>query len=65
MPGNWHVRFGGAGQGNAPGETRQPRPGPTPYQAAGWSLTQTKPGILVWSAPHGRSYTVSPDAYPV
>jgi len=33
-------------------------------QAPGWSLTQPEPGVLVWTAPHGRSYQVRPDPYP-
>jgi len=34
-------------------------------QAPGWSLTQAEPGVLVWTAPHGRGYTVTADTYPV
>lgn len=34
-------------------------------QAPGWTLTQPEPGTLVWTAPHGRSYTVKPSHYPV
>jgi len=34
-------------------------------QAAGWHLTQPEPGVLVWTAPHSRSYEVKPDSYPV
>ncbi len=33
-------------------------------QAPGWRLDQPEPGTLVWTAPHGRSYTVNPDPYP-
>jgi hypothetical protein len=33
-------------------------------QAPGWRLDQPEPGTLVWTAPHGRSYTVYPDPYP-
>jgi len=33
-------------------------------QAPGWRLEQPEPGILVWTAPHGRSYTVAPGGYP-
>jgi hypothetical protein len=29
-------------------------------QAQGWRLTQPQPGLLIWTAPHGRSYTVKP-----
>jgi hypothetical protein len=32
-------------------------------QAAGWTLTQPEPGVLIWATPHGRSYTVTPDPY--
>lgn len=34
-------------------------------QAAGWNLAQPEPGILIWTTPHGRTYEVRPDAYPV
>jgi hypothetical protein len=34
-------------------------------QAQGWHLTQPQPGVLVWTTPHGRTYTVTPDKYPV
>jgi len=33
-------------------------------QACGWTLTQPEPGILTWTTPHGRSYTVTPEPYP-
>ncbi len=32
-------------------------------QAPGWTLSQPEPGVLVWTAPHGRSYTVTPSTY--
>ena len=32
-------------------------------QAPGWHLAQPEPGVLVWTAPHGRSYTVTPEPY--
>ncbi|HEX6930518.1 MAG TPA: HNH endonuclease signature motif containing protein, partial [Streptosporangiaceae bacterium] len=32
-------------------------------QAPGWKLDQPQPGTLVWTAPHGRSYTVTPSTY--
>jgi hypothetical protein len=32
-------------------------------QAPGWHLTQPQPGILTWTAPHGRSYTITPATY--
>jgi hypothetical protein len=32
-------------------------------QAHGWTLTQPEPGILIWTTPHGRSYTVRPEPY--
>ncbi len=34
-------------------------------QTQGWHLAQPEPGVLVWTTPHGRSYTVKPDSYPV
>ena len=34
-------------------------------QADGWALTQPEPGVLTWTTPHGRSYTVRPERYPV
>lgn len=33
-------------------------------QAAGWQLTQPRPGIMIWSLPHGRTYTTAPNSYP-
>jgi hypothetical protein len=33
-------------------------------QAQGWHLTQPQPGVLIWTTPHGRSYTVKPGVYP-
>jgi hypothetical protein len=33
-------------------------------QAPGWQLEQPSPGILIWRAPHGRRYTVTPGVYP-
>jgi hypothetical protein len=32
-------------------------------QEIGWHLVQTRPGTLIWTAPHGRSYIVRPDPY--
>jgi hypothetical protein len=32
-------------------------------QGPGWRLDQPQPGILTWTAPHGRSYTVRPESY--
>jgi hypothetical protein len=32
-------------------------------QAPGWHLTQPEPGILTWTTPAGRSYTVTPTRY--
>ncbi|HET9899022.1 MAG TPA: DUF222 domain-containing protein [Streptosporangiaceae bacterium] len=32
-------------------------------QAPGWHLTQPEPGILTWTAPSGRQYTVEPGRY--
>jgi hypothetical protein len=34
-------------------------------QAPGWRLTQPEPGVLIWTTPHGRSYTSRPEPYPV
>jgi hypothetical protein len=34
-------------------------------QAPGWRVTQPEPGVLIWTMPHGRSYRVAPDRYPV
>jgi hypothetical protein len=34
-------------------------------QAPGWQLRQPEPGTLVWTAPHGRTYTTCPDTYPM
>jgi len=33
-------------------------------QAPGWNLNQPEPGLLVWTAPHGRTYATRPDPYP-
>lgn len=33
-------------------------------QAPGWQLTQPRPGILVWTAPHGRTYSAGQGSYP-
>jgi hypothetical protein len=33
-------------------------------QAPGWHVRQPEPGTLIWTAPHGRSYTVHPARYP-
>ena len=34
-------------------------------QAPGWRLEQPEPGVLIWYLPHGRSYAVRPEPYPV
>jgi hypothetical protein len=34
-------------------------------QAHGWRLDQPEPGILIWTLPGGRQYTVTPEPYPV
>jgi hypothetical protein len=34
-------------------------------QAQGWHLAQPRPGILIWTTPSGRHYTVTPEPYPV
>jgi Domain of unknown function (DUF222) len=33
-------------------------------QAAGWGLSQPRPGTFVWTAPHGRTYQTEPRPYP-
>lgn len=33
-------------------------------QAPGRHLAQPQPGVMTWTLPHGRSYTVRPDPYP-
>jgi hypothetical protein len=33
-------------------------------QASGWQLSQPRPGVFVWSTPHGRRYQTEPDPYP-
>ena len=30
-------------------------------RADGWTLTQPEPGVLTWTTPNGRSYTVTPN----
>jgi hypothetical protein len=34
-------------------------------QAPGWRLDQPEPGLLTWTTPHGRRYTVTADTYSV
>jgi Domain of unknown function (DUF222) len=34
-------------------------------QHRGWTLRQDTPGILTWVTPAGKTYTVTPDPYPV
>jgi len=34
-------------------------------QAEGWHLDQPQPGVLTWTTPSGRRYTVTPEPYPV
>src|SRR5450755_3502366 len=34
-------------------------------QAPGWHLEQPRPGVLRWTAPHGRTYTTTAEPYPV
>jgi hypothetical protein len=33
-------------------------------QAPGWALEQTSPGVMTWTTPAGRRYTVTPTEYP-
>jgi len=32
-------------------------------QAPGWTLQQTSPGVLTWTAPSGRRYSIAPTTY--
>jgi len=34
-------------------------------QEPGWHLAQPQPGLLIWTAPSGRTYTVTAEPYPV
>jgi hypothetical protein len=34
-------------------------------QARGWQLRQPEPGLLIWTTPSGRRYTISPEPYSV
>jgi hypothetical protein len=33
-------------------------------QAPGWTLTQPRPGTMIWTTPSGRTYTTGPTCYP-
>jgi hypothetical protein len=33
-------------------------------QTPGWTLTQTRPGFMIWTTPGHRSYTTEPTSYP-
>jgi hypothetical protein len=33
-------------------------------QASGWGLSQPRPGVFIWTAPHGRRYQTEPEPYP-
>jgi hypothetical protein len=33
--------------------------------SAGWHAEMTAPGTITWTLPHGRSYTTTPEPYPV
>jgi hypothetical protein len=33
-------------------------------QSPGWELDQTSPGLMTWTTPAGRRYTVGPSEYP-
>jgi hypothetical protein len=33
-------------------------------QSPGWELAQTSPGLMTWTTPAGRRYTVGPSDYP-
>ena len=43
--------------------SRPCRPRHKVKQADGWTLTQPEPGVTAWTAPHGRSYAVTPEPY--
>jgi hypothetical protein len=60
MPGNWHVRFGGAAPGNRP-RKHDTAPGADPNHDGGWHLTQLRPGWYQWTSPLGFRHTVSPE----
>jgi hypothetical protein len=32
-------------------------------QTPAWTLQQLEPGVLTWTAPHGRTYTITPSIY--
>ncbi|HEX9065096.1 MAG TPA: hypothetical protein VF843_08305, partial [Streptosporangiaceae bacterium] len=32
-------------------------------QAPGWHVEQPRPGVTVWTTPHGRTYTSTPEPY--
>ena len=32
-------------------------------QTPGWRLTQSRPGIMIWTTPGGRSYATYPTGY--
>jgi hypothetical protein len=34
-------------------------------QTPGWHLEQPEPGVLIWTTPSGRTYTVRPEPYPI
>jgi hypothetical protein len=34
-------------------------------QTPGWRLEQLQPGVMTWHLPHGLTYTVTPEPYPV
>jgi hypothetical protein len=54
--------------GAVPGDPARPGgpvPALTPEQAPGWHLEQPRPGVLVWTTPSGRHYTVTAEPYPV
>jgi len=34
-------------------------------QATGWKLEQPQPGVMTWTLPNGRTYTVIAEPYPV
>ena len=62
MPGNWHVRFGGADPGNRPAKA-DTAPGFDPNHHAGWRVEPHPDGRLTWITPTGHRHTTEPHDY--
>jgi hypothetical protein len=60
MPGNRHVRFGGAAPGNPP-RKRDTAPGADPNHDGGWNIEVLGLGHYRWTNPNRRTYTVEPE----